>query len=98
MQLGGNVHGRTGNIETRDSIATASAYTDQARMKTYTKSNRISSRSDCFAMALDIPGCNTGAIRMILECAWPAKYRNTTVARIMDDPSPNAVHCTTYVI
>jgi hypothetical protein len=98
LQLGGKVYGRAGNIETRDCIAAASAYTDQAGMNADTKSNRISSWSGRLAMALDIPSCNTGSIRMILKCARPTKDRDTTVARIVDDLSPSAFYRTTYMI
>jgi hypothetical protein len=47
---------------------------------------------------LNIPGGNARAIRMILICAWPAKDGDTTIPRIVDDLSPGAFHCTTYVI
>ena len=67
-------------------------------MKSYAKIDRISSRADCLTMTLDVPGCNARAIRMILECAWPAKYGNATVSRIVDDLSPETLHGTTDVI
>ena len=67
-------------------------------MKSDAKIDRISPGAGRFAMALNIPGCDTRAIRMILVCAWPAKYRNTTVARIMDDLSPDTFHGTADVI
>jgi hypothetical protein len=98
LQLGGNVHCRAGNIKAINCIATAFAQTDQAGMNPDAKIDRMPSRSGRSAMTLNVPGRDARAIRMILVRAWPAKYGNTTVARIVDDLSPDTFRRITDVI
>jgi hypothetical protein len=98
LQLGGNVHRRAGDVKAINCIATALAQTDQAGMNPDAKIDRVPSRSGRFAMTLNVPGRDARAIRVILVSAWPAKHGNTTVARIVDDLSPDTFHRTTDVI
>src|SRR5215472_14585596 len=86
------MHCGAGNIEAINCIATAVAQTDQAGMNPDAKFDRMPSRPGRFTMTLNVPGRDARAICMILARAWPAKYGNTTVARIVDDLSPDTFH------
>jgi hypothetical protein len=70
----------------------AFAQTNEAGMNTDAKSNRMSAGSRRIAMSLNIPGRNASALSMILISARPAEYRNTAVAGIVYDLSPDAFH------
>ena len=98
LQLGGNVHRRAGDVKAINCIATALAQTDQAGMNSDAKIDRMPSRSGRFGMTLNVPGRDARAIRMILVRAWPAKYGNTTVPRVVDDLSADTFHRITDVI
>ena len=98
LQFGRNVNRCAGSIKTINRIPTAFAQTDQTGMDPDAKMNRMSSRSGRFAMTLKVPGCDTRAIGMIFVRAWPAKYRDTTIACIVDDLSTDTFHRTTDVI
>src|SRR6185312_15281326 len=92
LQLGGDVHGRAGNIKAVDRVAAALAQTDQAGMNADTKVDGMSARPGRSAMPLNVPSRNAGTIRMILIRARPAEYGNTAIAGIVDDLSPDTLH------
>src|SRR6185312_760896 len=97
LQLGGDMYRRAGHVKAVDRVATALAQADQTRMNPDAKIDRMSAGSGRSAMTLDIPGCDTGAIRMIFIGGWPAKDGDAAVARIMDDLSSGAFHRTADV-
>ena len=93
LQLGGDMHGRAGYVETCNRIAAAFADADQSGMKAHTKSDRTSCRPDGFSVALDVPGRNTAPFGVILERARPAENGNAAVAGIMHDHAAGALDC-----